>query len=225
MFYDYPFNPYHVAGFDLETTGPDPFTARIVTAAVTLLDDTQGTSLGWLANPGCVIPDGAVAVHGITTEHAHAYGDPHDDVVRGVCDALYDAWAQGRTVVVYNAAYDLTMLTMLNPEFSIRGPVIDPMVLCPMLIPNARVMKLPVIAQRLGVPLNNAHAADADAVAACGVAEAFARQYPHLTQCSARVLLQNQWAQKHGWYSTLGWRKDPPVSREIIRERWSAGQW
>src|SRR5690606_26374276 len=55
--------------FDLETTGVDPTEARIVTAYVGVLDAT-GTVVeerSWIVDPGVEIPEGSIAVHGVTT--------------------------------------------------------------------------------------------------------------------------------------------------------------
>jgi DNA polymerase-3 subunit epsilon len=65
--------------FDLETTGPLPDTARIVTAYAAGLGDpvlAARVRCEWLADPGIEIPTAATAVHGITTEHARAAGQP-----------------------------------------------------------------------------------------------------------------------------------------------------
>ena len=68
-------------GFDLETTGTDPYEARIVTGAV--IEVRGGQPLGrrdWLADPGVEIPADAVAVHGMSNERAAAEGSPADRV-------------------------------------------------------------------------------------------------------------------------------------------------
>ena len=75
------------ATFDLETTGVDVTTARIVTASLILLDP-QGNVVRrgeWLADPGVEIPAGAAAVHGITTEYAREHGRPAREVGVGAC--------------------------------------------------------------------------------------------------------------------------------------------
>lgn len=93
-------------GFDLETTGTDPRTARIVTAAVVEVKD--GEPIGrrtWLADPGVSIPDDAVAVHGITNERAVAEGRPAGEVVEEIAGALVAHWRAGAPVVAYNAAF------------------------------------------------------------------------------------------------------------------------
>lgn len=55
--------------FDLETTGPDPSTARIVQIAC-VKRRPDGTSTEWqsLVNPGCPIPLEAAEIHGITDD-------------------------------------------------------------------------------------------------------------------------------------------------------------
>jgi DNA polymerase-3 subunit epsilon len=65
-----------LAVFDLETTGLDLQTSRIVTAAVAVLN-ANGEAVEvheWLVNPGIEIPEAAANVHGITTEMAQANG-------------------------------------------------------------------------------------------------------------------------------------------------------
>ena len=58
--------------FDLETTGVDVETSRIVSACVAILeaDGTVVARWDWLADPIIEIPEGASAVHGITTDRA-----------------------------------------------------------------------------------------------------------------------------------------------------------
>ena len=74
-------------GFDTETTGVNVTSDRLVTAALVLRPGgatPQGsdTVRTWLADPGVSIPDGAAAVHGITTEYAREHGAPGDDAGR-----------------------------------------------------------------------------------------------------------------------------------------------
>ena len=55
--------------FDLETTGVDPFSDRIVQIGAIRIDtDGSRTEHEWLVNPGMPIPAGAAAVHGITDD-------------------------------------------------------------------------------------------------------------------------------------------------------------
>lgn len=84
-----------LVGFDLETTGVNVETARIVTAAA--VDHKPGDSIDtlpdrarlWLSDVGGMrIPAEATAVHGITTEHAHANGRPAAQVADEIADVL-----------------------------------------------------------------------------------------------------------------------------------------
>jgi DNA polymerase-3 subunit epsilon len=64
-----------LAAFDIETTGIDCESDRIVTAAVTLAGGGRPLeSHAWLVDPGIEIPAGATAVHGVSTERARAEG-------------------------------------------------------------------------------------------------------------------------------------------------------
>ena len=62
------------AAFDLETTGKNSRSARIVTASITVVD-SRGELVQeheWLADPGVEIPLEASEVHGVTTAKARA---------------------------------------------------------------------------------------------------------------------------------------------------------
>src|ERR1043165_3222838 len=74
-----------LVGFDLETTGTDPFEDRIVTAAIVGPGRMRRT---WLVNPGVPIPPGASAVHGVTDERAQAEGRPSVEVLPEIVAAL-----------------------------------------------------------------------------------------------------------------------------------------
>ena len=65
--------------FDLETTGRDPHTAHIVSAA--LIDMRTNETWEWLVYPEDDIPAEATAVHGITTEFARAHGTPRAQAI------------------------------------------------------------------------------------------------------------------------------------------------
>ena len=174
-----------VGVFDLETTGVDVRTDRIVTAHVGLLgpDGAPVQALSWLADPGVEIPAGATAVHGITTEHARAHGRPATAVVAEVVAALRELFDAGVPVVAYNAPYDFSLLFHEALRHGIRpidapAPVIDPLVLDKA---HDRYRKgkrtLEVVAAHYAVRLDGAHDAAADAIAAGRVAQALARRF------------------------------------------------
>jgi len=174
-----------VGVFDLETTGVDVTTDRVVTAHVGLLgaDGSALRARSWLADPGVEIPSGATAVHGITTDHARAHGRPAAHVVDEVVAALRELFDAGIPVVAYNAPYDFSLLKYEALRHGIRpidapSPVIDPLVLDKA---HDRYRKgkrtLEVVAAHYAVNLVGAHDAAADAIAAGRVAQALARRF------------------------------------------------
>jgi DNA polymerase-3 subunit epsilon len=172
--------------FDLETTGIDVQTSRIVSAHVGVidLDGAVVEQKAWLADPGIEIPFGASNVHGITTERARAEGRPAAEVVSEILEALRDLFARGIAVTIYNAPYDLSLLHHeavrhgLSPLFK-PGPIIDPLVLDKSVDRYRKGKRtLEAAAEFYGVALTDAHDAGADAVAAGRVAQALARRYP-----------------------------------------------
>ena len=81
-----------------------------------------------LADPGVEIPEAASKVHGITTEHAREHGQPHEKVLAETVERIRQGWADGLTLIVFNAPYDLTVLRQLTGDFTVTGAVYDPFV-------------------------------------------------------------------------------------------------
>ena len=80
-------------------------------------------------------------------------------------------WAEGRTLVVFNACYDLTILRRWDPSFDILGPVVDPYVVDRAVDPYRKGKRtLEALCGLHGVRLDNAHDASADALAAARLA-------------------------------------------------------
>lgn len=107
--------PWHLGrmtAFDLETTGIDVETDRIVTAAVSVVGGGEPTrQASWLADPGVEIPEGAAKIHGISTEQARAAGRPAAEVIGEVVEVLALSLGVGHPVVGHNiGSYDLTLL-------------------------------------------------------------------------------------------------------------------
>ena len=97
--------------FDLETTGVDPHSGRIVSAAlVPFVGGDEGPARTWLVDPGVEIPEAAQRVHGISTERARADGEPTAVALPQIMDAVRALSASGTTLVGHNIVYDLTVL-------------------------------------------------------------------------------------------------------------------
>ncbi|GAB3567019.1 exonuclease domain-containing protein [Spelaeicoccus albus] len=198
--------------FDLETTGVDPATARIVTATAAELGpgpdpltraitDTRE----WLVDPGIDIPESAVAIHGITSARARAEGMPAAAALQQIIDRIGQAARQGIPVVGHNVSYDLTVLHAEalrwhldppNPQKGTLGWVIDTLVMDKHMDRFRRGKRtLEVTAAHYGVPLTNAHDATSDAVAAARVAAVLGHRYPDLAGHTAEQLhaLQADW--------------------------------
>lgn len=177
-----------LAVFDLETTGVDTSAARIVTAFLGVLDE-RGELVeqhAWLADPGIEIPEGAAAIHGITTERARAEGQPARDVVAAIVARIANLLGDGTPVVAFNAAYDFTVLHHEALRHGIApveepAPVIDPLVLDKQ-VDRFRKGKrtLGVTCEHYGVELDGWHDASADAIAAGRLAQAMHELFPQL---------------------------------------------
>lgn len=193
------FEPSHMLSFDLETTGVDPHSAKIVTSALVTIKGRDRQDLEMLADPGIEIPEAASKVHGITTEHAREHGRPHDEVLAETIQRIRKGWEDGATLIVYNATYDLSILHALEPTFTVDGPVFDPFV-----VDKAKNQfrkgkrTLENVCAHYGVPLDNAHEATADAVAAARVAWKLAREFPELVEMTSDELMlaQSTWYYK-----------------------------
>lgn len=185
--------PWHkgpMLGFDLETTGVDVETDRIVTFA--LIDIQPGeparTDTG-IVDPDIDIPDQAAAIHGITTERARNEGmlAPRGAVL--IRNELARRIEQGIPIVGMNLAYDLTMLDRecrrwavptLSDQLNL-APVIDVRVLDKAMDPYRKGgRKLTDLANHYRIRLDQAHDAGADALAACRIAYAIAARHPEL---------------------------------------------
>lgn len=199
-------NPWYetLGVFDLETTGIDVETSRIVSAHIGVID-ASGSPIeqhSWLADPGIEIPEQASAVHGISTEHARAKGRPAVEVVAEIVSELRLLVARGIPITIFNAPYDLTLLNRETRRYGLAPlsdptPVIDPLVL-DKAVDKWRKGKrtLEYAALEYGVILDDAHDAAADAVAAGRVAQAIARRYANSLESNVETLhrLQVDWA-------------------------------
>ncbi|WP_342024047.1 3'-5' exonuclease [Arthrobacter citreus] len=175
------------AAFDLETTGRDPHTARIVTASVILVNG-QGVVLQhheWLAAVEEDIPDEAAAIHGVSTERARAEGRPAPEVTAEIAGVLGGFFAAGVPVLAFNACYDFTVLNRECERFGLTAPapapVIDPYILDKQVDRYRRGKRtLTALTEHYGVGFENAHTSAADVMATLGVARAMAGRYPVL---------------------------------------------
>jgi DNA polymerase III epsilon subunit-like protein len=111
---------------DTETTGLGD-DAEIV--EITLIDTTGKVLLNTLVKPRSVIPESAIAIHGITNEMV---SDAPSWIK--VCSKFYHL-ISGRKVVIYNSDYDTRLLEQTNAANWIVGPccIEQPVFECAML--------------------------------------------------------------------------------------------
>ncbi|GAA1508803.1 DNA polymerase-3 subunit epsilon [Agromyces terreus] len=206
-----------LAVFDLETTGIDVDTCRIVTAHVGVIG-IDGEALErreWLVDPGVEIPTAASLIHGVSTERARAEGAAAPTAVAEIIAALTGAAARGLPIVAYNAAYDLTVLAREAERYGLPGlpgpdAVIDPLVIDKAVDRYRRGKRtLSATAEHYGVRLDDAHDAGADAVAAGRVAQAIARAHPQLAAVAVGELHARQ----------IDWCRDQAESYQSWRRR------
>lgn len=187
------FDPANMLSFDLETTAANPFEARIVTSAMVTITKAGATPVELLADPGVEIPEGATAVHGITTEYAREHGQPHEEVLAETIRRIQEGWGNNQALIVYNAPYDLTVLRRLSGDFTVDGLVYDPYTVDRIKDPYRKGKRtLGDLCAHYEVQLGNAHEATSDALAAARIAWKQARIWPELATMSGEELMEMQ---------------------------------
>jgi DNA polymerase-3 subunit epsilon len=197
-----------LAAFDIETTGIDCESDRIVTAAVTLAGGGRPLeSHAWLVDPGIEIPAGATAVHGVSTERARAEGRSPAEAIEEITMLLADQLRHGVPVIAYNARFDLTCLDREAERHGVRRLVdrvggdgmlvVDPYVLDKQHDRYRRGKRtLGAVCEHYRVRLDEAHAANADALAAARVAWRLAQRFAEIAGADLPTLHARQvlWA-------------------------------
>ncbi len=224
-------NSWHMhprAAFDLETTGRDPLTARIVTASIILVDG-QGEVLHhheWLADPGVDIPSEATSVHGISTSTAREQGAPAAQVVHEVAEVLRCYFRRSIPVLAFNARYDFTVLASEGSRHNVFTPnpfpVLDPYVMDKYADRYRRGKRtLSATCAHYGVPLENAHTSAADVLATLGVGAVLADRF-HQLQKPAPDLhgFQVTWARRQAESFQEYLRRSDPAA--VVEGGWPA---
>jgi DNA polymerase-3 subunit epsilon len=186
-----------LAAFDLETTSPQPTSARIVTACFITIDGAEKDTRNWLVDPEIDIPTGASDIHGITTEKARNDGQDYLDGYREIRDAIEAAWMQGRIIAAFNANFDFTLMNAEGIRLGYPpltpGPIVDAYVLDKAAVPRRRGKRqLGILCEHYNIVLENAHSADADALAAARLAWKIGNRNPGIAAFSVDELQEKQ---------------------------------
>lgn len=219
--------------FDLETTGPEPDTARVVTATAIRINPASGSKQvrEWLVDPGVEIPAEASAIHGISTEHAREHGQQAATAIPEIARCLIrDGWQAEAPVIAYNAAYDLTVLDreLARHGFpSLAGEVhhvVDPLVIDREMDRYRKGKRtLTACARHYGVHIgeDEAHSSQADALAAARIAWCLAQHFHEIGTATLEALhtwqirWHQDWADRFAQYLRERKRRDGAPAEEI----------
>jgi DNA polymerase-3 subunit epsilon len=211
-------------GFDTESTGVDPKTARILQAAI-ITDDPSGVIREEdqivYVDPGVEIPAEASAIHGLTREKLAEFNPwPSISGIPFIAGFLHGrSTMRGFPLVIYNATYDFPLLLAeLRRIDGLTHNQKQPLILDPLVIDRALdkyrkgSRKLEAVAQHYDVKLSDAHDAGADARAAIGIMRAIVKAYPvrgyywNRQAALGDYSLQEMQRLQAEWYA--GWRDD-----------------
>ncbi|HZK04403.1 MAG TPA: exonuclease domain-containing protein [Actinomycetaceae bacterium] len=218
-------------GFDTETTGVNPTSDRVVTAALVMRDRAGTRHRTWLIDPGVEIPEGATAIHGISTERARAEGQAPAVALEEIAGYITQAISHRIPVVAFNAGFDLQIL---DSDLARHGlptlpqrlggpvrPVIDPLVL-DRAVDRYRKGKrtLSHLCEVYGVKPERLHTAEVDVVATLDVLAALARRHgPVLAEMDLlqlhdyQVTAHRAWAQNfREWLASKGGAGGPELT-------------
>ncbi|MCH2260616.1 3'-5' exonuclease [Candidatus Thalassarchaeum betae] len=156
---------YRVLGFDLETTGFDYRSDRIVQFAL-IGSDVDGSyiNLQSLVDPRVSIPPSTTQVHGITDDDVRGVGEFNQHVA-DIASMIEDSVIVGHNVV----QFDWRFLEMECMRAGVEAPrpraIIDTLVLARRLgIPGRHT--LGHLCERFEIGMDRSHQADVDAAAA-----------------------------------------------------------
>ncbi|MET9138853.1 exonuclease domain-containing protein [Streptomyces parvulus] len=229
------------AGWDTETTGPNPLEDRIVTAAFIVRGGGRDERVfSWLINPGVPIPAEASEVHGITDAMVQADGQDPKTALDEIATNLARAIEWGMPVIAFNQSFDWTILhhdlvrnglPTVEERVGLRPlTLIDPIVIdkqCDKYVKGSGQRKLKPTCERYGVQLTDWHTAEADALAALLIAEAQFQRYPHLNDMGTAQLFSAQKAwraeQQAGlqdWFRTRATPEQGGDPNKVIDGSW-----
>jgi DNA polymerase-3 subunit epsilon len=193
-----------MVGFDLETTGPDPFSDVPVSFAVVLHgSDLPERTESRLVNPGRPIPAEATAVHKITDDHVRSAMDL-DEAIERIALVIESAGERGEPVVGMNISFDLTIVSRIRcamggPELRV-GPVVDVLVLDRGLDKWRKGKRnLSALCAHYGVNAGSAHDALADARASMEVFAKISERFPQILEKSPGELTEVQAEWNRQW--------------------------
>lgn len=222
-----------LAAFDLEATGVDTGTARIIEVGLFRFeaDGTSEPLVDRLIDPGVPLPAKVTALTGIGPDDlATKGGDPIAVLAaaRAAISALVD---EGTPIVMYHATYDWPLLANELARHGLEPlPEVPPAVLVDPLVLDRyadRYRKgkrtLGAVADHYGVRLEGAHRAAGDAAATVAVAREIAKRYPKI-RVDGPDLVALQIKAHTAWRDSFNaYLAKVGASRTPITEEWPTG--
>ena len=181
---------YRVLGFDLETTGFDYRSDRIVQFALIGSDvDGSHINLQSLVDPRVPIPPSTTRVHGITDDDVRGVGEFNQHVA-DIASMIEDSVIVGHNVI----QFDWRFLEMECMRVGVEAPrpraIIDTLVLARRLgIPGRHT--LGHLCERFGIGMDRSHQADVDAGATLLLLWRILQAYPRKNKESVGDLLDS----------------------------------
>lgn len=222
-----------LAALDLEATGVDPSTARIIEVGLFLFEsDGSSTPLtDSLVDPGVPIPEKVTELTGISPADVAATGGEPTQILAATRLKIAGLVDAGIPIVVYHATYDWPLL---EAELARHGlgplPSVPPAVLIDPLVLDRHVDRyrkgkrtLGDVAAQYGIRLDGAHRAAGDCAATVGVARKIGEQYSKL-HVEAVDLVDLQIAAHTTWRDSFNsYLAKVGASRPPVIEEWPSG--
>lgn len=192
-----------MAVFDLETTGKDTRTCRIIEVGISeFYRGELVKQYDWFVDPECEIPQEVVELTHI--QQSDVDGQPK---LREIAAEILEVF-KGHGIIAYNIGFDRTVLTRELEECGLSwpkdNPIIDPLVFASHFYPNQR-NNLGVVCERLNITLEGAHRACNDAEATGKVFYAFRDRLP--SELDNLLIVQAQWEREN--LERFQWRRKP----------------
>ena len=222
-----------LAVLDLEATGVDPRSARIIEVAL-LQFETDGSStalIDRLIDPGVPLPPEVTELTGISPGDLTERGGDPGQVLAATRDAITGLVDNGVPIVIYRAPYDWPLL---DTELARNGlgalPGVPPAILIDPLVLDRHVDRyrkgkrtLGFVAAHYGVRLDDAHRAAGDAAATVAVARRIAEEYPELHLDGPGIVALQVEAHETWRKSFNEYLEKINASRSLVTESWPTG--
>lgn len=234
-------------GLDFEATAANPLEARPIQYCLSYVefDDSgkaKSDTVTSYINPGVEIPEDSFKIHGISDETVKAQGEDPASAINAIGEAVRQVVDSGGSIVIMNAAYDLTLLDREAARHNlvpisemlfngIRGhvsPVLDPMILDKRFVKMRRRVSetqgarcLKTIAGVYGLPWDDskAHDAEYDTKQTIRVVMKMAR----VAMADPQTFVQRGW-KKEDALNTIQTRYQTAEQLHQDQRKWAAAQ-